>query len=1124
MSVPLPLDLAGELPAGRVVLEASAGTGKTYALTALLVRSVAERRLRAEELLVVTFTRAATAELRDRIRRALGDAVSVLAGNESDEDWLHALRDVATDERAARLTAVEQAVAELDAATITTIHGFCGLTLRQVGVRGSGGQTTDLAGEDAALLTQVVRDLLIQELADDPLALDDPGSSKETTPSTIEDRLRMAVRARLNNPTAVIDPTGDVEPKVAARLRELCEKAVAEIADRRQAAGQSSYDDLVSGVADLITHPDDGPAACRMLRERYRLVMVDEFQDTDPLQWLIFSRLFAEPGSDLGSPVDLLVVGDPKQAIYRFRGADLHAYLEAVDDPDVTRLALRTNHRSDAGLLTAIGTLLQGAEFGDPRITFQPVAARPGAPDHAILDDGAPLQIRSVPRHDELLDKRGELILSSPVAKLIVADLVAEVCRLLAGVRLAEGGSTRAIRPQDLAVLVKAHDDGDEVVRALHEAGIPAVRSRMGNVFNTEAVEHWRVLLAALRRPADTDTVRALATSWFVGDDAAGVLDDEAMLHLQQRCRHWAGTMSEQGVAATYRNLTTDPLVVRAVTAFDAERRLTDLEHIAELLHTESGGVAVPPGTVARLLDQLRSEASDLEQAEDRLRRIDSDADAVQVTTIHGSKGLEFPIVLLPRLAKKRSTKLAPYVFNATDGRRHIDTASAIDWRYDDSAEGKSQRHGYAKNEADADDQRLLYVALTRAQHRVVAWWAPTRGNGTAAFTKALFGERDDDGNVDLVSPIADKLLPDDGRVVKVLEDLAQRSGHRISHRVLSATRGPLPALPAPVPAKAPVSVATISRPLGDRSWSRWSFTQLSKGVPSDGHLPVDPRGGDDEPTEGSGSMPLRSRGALADLPAGPRTGNLVHGLLEHIDAAAPDLEDAVASAVGTLCGRSGHDIDQTMLTRGLVDVLRTPLEPLAEGVRLCDFPATHRLAELGFDLHLAEAGARIDAAALADIVVEHEPQGPFAEYFTGLSESLSARRLAGRLVGSIDAVLRLPDGRFSAVDYKSNRLHPAGADDPAAFYQPESMRAAMIDHHYPLQALLYTVAVHRFLRWRLDGYDPAMHLAPPTYLFVRAMTGTDTPVVDGVRAGIHVWDLGHEAVLAVDRLLAGQA
>ena len=1121
MSVPPSLALSGELPTGSVVLEASAGTGKTYALTALLVRSVAERRLRSEELLVVTFTRAATAELRDRIRRALDDAASVLAGDKPDEDWLNALCDVAADERASRQTAVERCIAELDAATITTIHGFCGLTLQQAGVRGSGARTTDLAGDDTSLLTQVVRDILIQELADDPTALNDPELPKETPPSTIEDRLCRAVRARLNNPTAIIDPIGDVEPAVATRLRELCEQAVVEIADRRQMAGQSGYDDLISGVAELTSHPDEGPAACRMMRERYRLVMVDEFQDTDPLQWRIFSRLFAESGTDLGSPVDLLVVGDPKQAIYRFRGADLHAYLDAVDDPDVTRLVLRTNYRSDAGLLTAIGTLLKGAEFGDSRITFQPVAPRPGAHDHAILDDGKPLQIRTVPRHAELLDKRGKLVLASPTAKLIVADLVAEVRHLLAGVQLSEKDCTRAIRPQDLAILVKAHTDGDEVAEALREAGIPAVRSRLGNVFETEAVNQWGVLLAALRRPADTDTVRALAMSWLVGDDTAGVLDDEAMLHLQQRCRNWAGIMAEQGVAATYRELASDPLVLGAVAALDAERRLTDLEHIAELLHTESGGVAVPPGTVARLLDRLKSEASDLEPSEERLRRIDSDADAVQITTIHGSKGLEFPIVLLPRLAKKRSVRLAPYVFNAPDGQRHIDAASHINWRYEDSVEGKRERLAYAQKEADADDQRLLYVALTRARHRVIAWWAPVAGTGTAGLTKALFGERDDDGNVNLVSPI---VLPDDGRVIEVLEDLAQRSGHRISHQVLTATRGPLPPLSPRVAGGNPVSVATIDRPLGDRCWSRWSYTQLSKGVPSGGHSLLDPRGGDDEPDEGSGSMPLRARGALVDLPAGPRTGNLVHSLLEHIDAAASDLEDAVASAVETRCGRSGHDINQAMLTRGLVDVLQTPLEPLAEGVRLCDFPATHRLAELGFDLHLAESGTRINAAALADIVVEQEPHGPFANYFSGLAEALSERQLAGRLVGSIDAILRLPDGRFSAVDYKSNRLHPAGADDPAGFYQPEPMRSAMIDHHYPLQALLYTVAVHRFLRWRLDGYDPATHLAPPTYLFVRAMVGTDTPMVDGVRAGIHVWDLGHEAVLAVDRLLAGQA
>lgn len=1130
MPAPSALDLTGTLPAGRVVLEASAGTGKTYALTALLVRAVAERRLRAEQLLVVTFTRAATAELRDRIRRALTTTVAALADDapEPTDDWLKALRDVTDRERRERRTAVERALTELDAAAITTIHGFCNLTLRQVGIRGGGAGSVDLVGDDQSLVADVVRDLALRELVDDPEALDDPTADAQKSPATTEDRLRKAVDARLNNPTSVLEPVGDTDPAIAARFRGLVDEAVREVARRRRNAGETGYDDLLTDVDAILADPSHGPATCRAMRDRYRLVLVDEFQDTDPLQWRIFSRMFTEDADDLGPTVDLVVVGDPKQAIYRFRGADLHAYLDAVSGTDVTRLLLDTNHRSDAGLLRALEILLDGASFGDPRIGFQTVKARPGAPDLALGDGRPSLEVRTVPRHDHLLGSKGKLVIADKAFDFVLADLIAEAGRLLGGVTIhPEDGESRPIQPNDIAVLVKSHDDAELVVDALTQAGLPSVRSRIVSVLATPAADRWRLLLAALRRPADTDAVRALALGWFVGLDGEALLDDGRILHIQRTCRDWADLMARRGVFAAFREVIGTPTVLERLVIESrergerGERDLTDLEHIGEVLHAETNGEPIPPAAVASLLERLVVEADDEHDAPERLRRIDSDGDAIQVTTVHAAKGLEFPIVLLPRIGKARnSSHLAPYVFNGSDGRRRVDAASHVDWTVEsDESSDRSRRRSFATAEAEADDCRLLYVALTRARHRVVIWWAPSTRIGEAALTRALVGDRTE-GSVDLSEHI--RTIPDDDEVARRIGELVERSGGTLGHVVLGSRPAVPPTLATTGRTGRDVGHATVSRDLLDRTWRRWSFTELTNDLPPPSLLPPDPRGGDDEPPGDDDPEGHGADGGLLGLPAGRRTGNLLHDLFEHIDAAAADLEDHVLDTIRSRRRHHGDVTDPEHLAAGVTAVLRTPLEPLATDVRLCDIPTGGRLAELWFDLHLADGRRRINPSDLGRAVVEHDPDGPFADYFADLATSLSEQELGGRLVGSIDAVLRLPDGRFSAVDYKSNRLHDPEAADPLGAYGTMSMRAAMVEHHYPLQALLYSVALHRFLRWRLAGYAPDTHLAPTGYLFVRAMVGEETPVLDGGRVGVHTWNPGAETVLAVDRVLAG--
>ncbi|MEY2755735.1 MAG: hypothetical protein RJB65_2093, partial [Actinomycetota bacterium] len=390
-SVPTTLDLAGPLHRGRLVVEASAGTGKTYSLSALVARHLAERDdLAAANLLVVTFTRAAAAELRDRTRRAIVTARDALrSGERSESDlWIQPLLDGTAVQVAERRSRLEAAVTSFDDATITTIHGFCQQALRQLGLRSGAALGSEMTEGGNLLVEEVCRDLVVAELLDDVSRL---SLGKDSGPSSALEKLVGAVKKVLGNPDAVVVPPPSVTkpvvaPEVLDRWSATVNAAAAAGPRRRAARGEMGYDDLVNGLFEALTGPDGGSVAAA-LRDRYALVMVDEFQDTDPRQWQIFSTAFP---CTREAPSDLITVGDPKQAIYRFRGADVHAYLTAVAGQDAAYLG--TNYRSDADLIAATNALLEGHALGDERIVASPVEPREGAPRRTLSGvDGEPL-------------------------------------------------------------------------------------------------------------------------------------------------------------------------------------------------------------------------------------------------------------------------------------------------------------------------------------------------------------------------------------------------------------------------------------------------------------------------------------------------------------------------------------------------------------------------------------------------------------------------------------------------------------------------------------------------------------------------------------------------------------
>jgi len=1161
MSTPVVFDLtSASLPSGRVVIEASAGTGKTFSLAGLATRFLAESDVTTSELVVVTFTNAAAVELRERIRDTLVIARRAIKSGvyPNGAEWLKVL--VATVDPEVVLARLDRAISSFDEATISTIHGFCKQALRGIGQ--SSGFLVDAALEAAGtdVVRQVCRDLLVDRIASDPTSVSWTTSSKKlASPGWVLDTLIATVETRLNNPGAVVVPepgarVGVLGADAATKNRfanwlQLVSDCESEVKRRRQAGRSITFDDLITGLQTAVRH--SGVAAA--LRERFRLVMIDEFQDTDPVQWEIFQTLFADFES---GETTLVTVGDPKQSIYRFRGADLGAYLEAVRGEE--KLNLVTNYRSDASLIAAMNALFTDVEFGDPAIVGVDVTPRPDAPSQAV-SPGAPLQIRVLKSDSDMNSKKG---LSTGLARgAILRDLVDQVIDLLEKHTITDRDGERPVGPADIAVLTNNHVQAEAVARALRRARIPAVRSKSGSVFESRALRELRILLEAIANPSKAKLVRAAALGSFFGlspVDVDPLADgaDERLAEIQRTCAQWADEMSKRPFLGWYDLVRSRSGVVATLLAHDdGERVVTDLDHLAELLATDLAGSSPSPFAVLRSIDEMRADAAAGREASDaQRRRIETDADAVTITTVHASKALEYPIVLVPFIWNLSDGGNRPdvFVFNhPTDGRRHIDIASGFDWSYDDpvAAGTRSERKGLREVESRGDSFRLLYVALSRARHRTILWWAGVTRSPSQGVNVVLF-DRNADGSPRNSDPVwfeglkgpAKKALLDHEQVMSDLQPLLVRGQGAISLADFTSIRGDWPEWKGASKREIERPDLAVADPKGrrvrDRWWRRWSYSSIvDSAVPRRFPRPVS--GGFDEsdtseqPIESpieiaDSSIPDTShlRPPLADMTAGSQVGNYIHDVLEALDPTVVDLEAELVRVIEADPRSSRLGLDAVMLAAGLAASLRTRAGSVLGECRLSEIAVRDRLAEFEFDLPLGDLNSssrRPTTRDIGRILLEHLPVDDSQRaYAKRLASGALMVEMAGFLQGSIDAVFRVGVGaeqRFVVVDYKSNRLHRPDAADPLAAYHPDLLPAEMASSHYTLQAVLYSVALHRFLSLRLPGYDPERHLGGVSYLFLRGMIGDETPRDEGRPYGVFSWPLPASAVVAIDDL-----
>ncbi|MDA2892025.1 exodeoxyribonuclease V subunit beta [Mycolicibacterium sp. BiH015] len=1092
-----PFDLLGPLPSPRTttVLEASAGTGKTFTLAGLVTRYVAEGVATLDQMLLITFGRAASQELRERVRSQIRDALRAFDDPSADNAIVAHLVAGSTEERTERKRRLRDALAGFDAATIATTHQFCQLVLRSLGVAGDTDSGVELVESLDDLVAEIVDDVYLAHFGqqrDEPLLSYDAALS-----------LAREVVANAHTELRPRDPAPGSDPAVRVQFA----KAVcAELETRKRKLGILHYDDLLSRLADALEAPDS-PARARMQR-RWSIVMVDEFQDTDPVQWQVIDRAFSGRST-------VILIGDPKQAIYAFRGGDIVTYLHAASTAGV-RKTLGTNYRSDGPLVDSLQAVMRGAQLGDPRIVVHQVEANHAEHRLQGAPHNAPFRLRVVHR-DQFGTRPDRVIPIDTLRRHIPEDLAADVKSLLASGATFCGDT---LEPRHIAVIVESHRDGHACFDALTRAGVPAVYTGDSDVFSSPAADDWLCLLEAFDQPHRSGLVRAAATTMFFGNTAEDLVrhGDSLTDEVAETLRMWADFARERGVAAVFAAAQLRGMDERVLSWVDGERHMTDLAHLTQVLHDTAHREHF---SLPALRDWLRAQRGEKGGARggttERNRRLDSDAAAVQIMTVWVSKGLQFPVVYLPFAFNRNIQNRDVTMFHDGDTRcLHIGGELSPDFT-------AVQQQG--RREAAGDDVRLTYVAMTRAQSQVVAWWAPSNDEPNGGLSRLLRGRAPGDP---VVPDRCDPPRIDDPDAMALLREWADRGGPVLEESIVA----PLADIELPPPPDE-VRARHFHRRI-DVSWRRTSYSGLVRAAEAAPGVSSEPEVVelDDE----AGEVPLPEPPAdpetpgvpspMGELPMGATFGTLVHAVLETADPFAADLAAELQARIAEHSLWWPVDVAPSDLAAAMVPMHDTPLGPLLPGVSLRDIGLRDRLRELEFEFPLAGGDRRgtapvISLADVGRLLGEHLPSDdPLAAYADRLTGSaLAAQPLKGYLNGSLDAVLRV-DGRYVVVDYKTNWLGEPGRPLSAADYGWARLVEAMLHSDYPLQALLYCVVLHRFLRWRVPGYSPREHIGGVLYLFVRGMCGADTPLIDGHPTGVFTWQPPAALIEALSDLL----
>jgi exodeoxyribonuclease V beta subunit len=1151
---------------GTNLIEASAGTGKTYTIEGLFLRLLLEKNLSVREILVVTFTEAATHELKERIRRKLRDAITALGTGRSEDPFLREWIKRASFPRGA-VESLREALRTFDEAAIFTIHGFCMRMLHENAFESGSLFDTELLTDQDRLIQEIVDDFWRRTFyAASPLFVNYALSSK-LRPDTLLSLLRLrqphlkiipsaampgasaqeeafkaafdavkrawpSARVRVESilrndeglkrniyrveklplwVTAMDDMVeyrendsslfpefekfgrakiaGSMKKNYAPpehpffvlcesllRARERLEEAYAskllglkvrlfqeaeeELNRRKKDRNIQSYEDLLLRLQRAL-EGRGGKALARAIKTKFRAALIDEFQDTDPVQYAIFRAVFNRKGNIL------FFVGDPKQAIYTFRGADIFAYMKAA--ADVTcRYTLAENWRSEPKLIDAINTLFSNSKRP---FFYESIPFVPSQPASAQGTDR--LTIRSEPApsfHVWFMDARrwaehGQGISKKRARPEIVEVVAAEISRLL---NLGKSGKAligeRALKAGDLAVLVRKNKEAVLMQRALSRLNIPSVMYSTENLFDSwEALEMER-FLAAVAEPNKVGLLKAALSTEIVGNKGEGIeVLSRVETEWEQRLlnfRNYHDLWRERGFVRMFRVFLTNEKVLTRLIAFpDGERRITNLLHLMEVLHQISVDKKLSMTGLLKWLTDQRDPAKP--RMEEYQLRLESDENAVNLVTIHKSKGLEYPVVFCPfswdgsKLGKRQEV----FTFH--------DEEDGMRLTLDLGSQDEDEHRASAEKERLAENLRLLYVALTRAKSVAHLIWGRLNEAETSAPAYLIHPPPliDEVKDVDAIGD-AFKNRKDE-EILSEVKGLVGKAGGTVHVITPPAQRGE-PYSPLDEE-KAPLSWQGFRGRI-DRHWKISSFSSLvSRTLHGEEEADRDrARPTDEDQALGRGE--LRS---IFSFPKGTKAGIFLHDIMEHLDFAggAASREELVTKKLGE------YGFEPSWISPILEMVGRTLsacLSPEQKGFCLSLIRNEDRLNELEFYFPVRRAAPESFRKMMKKL---KQP--------TNIPEEIDRLYFApfrGFMKGFMDMVFRF-NGQFYLVDWKSNFLGPRVED-----YDQERLSKAMEEEFYVLQYHLYTLALHEYLRFRVEDYDYEKHFGGVYYIFLRGV------------------------------------
>jgi len=1164
-----PLNLESIDISGLNLIEASAGTGKTWTIAALYILLILEKELRPEQILVVTYTKAATAELRERIRSRISTTLDLYtSGRDASDDNLEQLLMTTRPQDGIRARLLlTRALYSFDDAAIFTIHGFCQRALLENTFESGSLFGSDMISDQSAIVKQVCddfwrtrilsqQDVFVERLASDgytpeklakplyghyqnpdlkiipridgvplePLTLERDRlyhficSLWNSDRSTIITQMEQAVLNRQSYKPSQIEAAASVmdiwtagknaanpnskldffsQRKITSKItkaspftpdhnfftlcQQLCDVQGAiehafkngiiacqrdlkrwleqELSKRKKLLNQRAFDDLLLDL-HIALEAGSGTALAEKLRQRYRAAMIDEFQDTDPLQWNIFKRIGA------GQDYPLFLIGDPKQAIYSFRGADIFAYLNTGRSvaSDKTH-TLGTNFRSDAALVKAVSALFMAASdpFMCREIPFHQVNSGRSVNDRLLCDgiqDEQPLKLWVYPRSD------GTKTEVKPVAtRSIVLAVAGEIARLLEAERMTitTARQSRPLKPGDIAVLVKTHVQGELVQGALATLGIPSVQQGSATIYETSsALDLLRILRAAAEPHREALVREALLTATM------GLSANQVSIFVESSGEHpewetWllrfldlhAAAVSGGVVALVARLLGGCGVRKQLLLRPGGERCLTNIIHCGELLHQtelEQGK------NLSGLITWLERKISGNSKDDAALLRLETDENAVMISTIHASKGLQYPVVFVPFAWDAPSAKPDRALFHDEGGDLVLDLA------------GEDENLQLAAVEREAEAARLLYVALTRAEFRCYAVWGAIKGAADSPLFRLLHGAS---AAVDGKSFSA---LGDQGILAEV-QQLAGGGESSISAGMMPVHEF-VPAYRSPVSADTPYSCRTLQHSPRD-DWHVASFSSMTSGA---GHaFEAHDHDSTDAAMETPGTALEQPSSGLSifDFPRGAKAGVCLHDIFEHLDYTMLDSDTITTTTLSSLAGNGFHEQWLPAVSNMVTEVTSARIIPAQQEFTLSQLKRGDWQAEMEFYLPIRQL-APDTVRSLFDGVLDRDSFGDFYEVLN----RLSFRQSRGMLQGFIDLVFMHED-RFYLLDWKSNHLGMKASE-----YNQGSMHESMCRSAYVLQYHLYTLALNRLLKSRLPGYSYEKHFGGSIYLYLRGISG----------------------------------